>query len=416
MAGLRSALRGASRVSHFPPRAGRRSSSGSSPAFWRDRAVVARSRLAGPSARRRQQDCHRRRARLCHIGALAMPLSIRVFSTVSGSYVIGFRSAAFRRVVGVLLRVSARCETVLRHRDQATRVVAGLRDSPYGEQLGRDPGSGATHYPSRTRVPKNSSGPLAGCFTSIAASPDASRSRPTPADACPGAMTKASPPKGAKAPSQRFARSAKRSTASALLLVLWGTTIRELQEDIIPPFCGSRMRIQLTPLRPAHGGITSGMRRRTTFIHPYHQNPAISEGLLEWTSNVPTPTTAAPGGLGTLSRTLCSIRFDRKGYATVVPIAECYGSSVFVSRRPATNIPKPFAFTFAAPLLRAWTRDCACAQGEPVACGAHGLVQLVARFPYREEPLDLSRSAGGPRDARASAHRQLRRVARQAAR
>ena len=74
------------------------------------------------------------------------------------------------------------------------------------------------------------------------------------------------------------------------------------------------------------------------------------------------------------------------------------------------------AVAVAAPLLRDGTGDRARPEGEPVAGGDHGLVELVARLPHREEPLDLSRPRIGPRAARAPARRELQRVARYAAR
>ena len=126
-------------------------------------------------------------------------------------------------------------------------------------------------------------------------------------------------------------------------------------------------------------------------------------------------------GLGhAFANTLLYLDLDRKGFdVPVVPVAvNCYGSSVIRyqggstehSDEPDPPSPSPRrCFEMGQATARA-LRD------SPWRVVHHGVVELVARLPHREEPLDLSRPRIGPRAARAPAHRQLQRVARYAAR
>ena len=100
-------------------------------------------------------------------------------------------------------------------------------------------------------------------------------------------------------------------------------------------------------------------------------------------------------GLGhAFANTLLFLDLDRTGFNyPILPVAvNCYGSSVIRNRgggsqyseEPDPPSPSP------SRCFCARTGHGPCPQGEPLAGGAHGVLELVPRLPHREEPLDLS--------------------------
>ena len=185
-------------------------------------------------------------------------------------------------------------------------------------------------------------------------------------------------------------------------ILMWGDDQYEnFQDDVIPPFCvlaydtltfqpfkrlGNRPNIWgepgdkafTWPGQPLAGRYLTGRLLEAGIDMPYAYRPLHGDGVAHAFAN-----------------TLLYLDLDRQGFPyPVLPVTvNCYGSTRRARGAGARRGTRS-ARAVAAALLRARASHGPDPQGQPLARGPDGVVELVARVPDREESLSLPRSRG----------------------
>ena len=203
------------------------------------------------------------------------------------------------------------------------------------------------------------------------------------------------------------------------LIVVWGDDQYEnFKEDIIPPFCVLAYdAIEHRPWAEAKWGNVWDEPKDTTFVYKGHRPAAkrLASGLLDAGFDVSYAYRPLHHPLGhAFMNTLLFLDYDRQGFPyPVIPFqVNCYGRRVIAQYGSMGALA---GMSDAVAMLRPRPRHRARAGGEPLARGAHRLVELVARVPDAQAPPAASRRCLRPRALRGPAAGRLRDVAQDAA-
>src|SRR5215467_7977600 len=202
------------------------------------------------------------------------------------------------------------------------------------------------------------------------------------------------------------------------VVIMWGDDQHEnFTDDVIPPFCVLAYDdIEARPWqKPGVAPNVWSESPETTFKIAGHRAAGkyLASGLLEQGVDMAYAYKPLhfPGLAHAFLNTIMFLDYDRVGFPyPVIPFqVNCYGRRVISQRGGRGSLANPVTEPAALHGGRGGHR--AGDAGQPVAHGAHRLLELVARLPHRQELPALSRHRGGPPPLRGAARRRLRDMA-----